>query len=211
MNKNDEHSHEENAPEGFSGDSSRIWIHEVTPALAAQVSNAIWDIAQKNPGPILLYIDSPGGDVDAMATIIAAMESIPNPIITVAMGKAMSAGAIILAHGDMRLVSPHARVMVHEVSSGAIGNVNDMVADAQENVRVNDYWMRRMAKVTGRTVKQFKKLFTNERRELYFGPQEAVEFGLADAVGVPNVVTNATFTVSVFQKPEKVKKAAKKK
>jgi ATP-dependent protease ClpP protease subunit len=97
-------------------------------------------------------------------------------------------------------------VMVHELSSGTSGNVNDFLADAHEAARMNDYWMEQLAHDTGKNLKALRKIFTNERRDIYFSPQEAVDFGLADAVGVPILQPQLTFDIQVLTKtPQKRK------
>jgi ATP-dependent Clp protease protease subunit len=104
------------------------------------------------------------------------------------MGKAMSAGAILLSHGDYRFVAPFARVMIHEVSGGVAGNINDVTSDAAEMARLNNKFMELFAKnceIKG-GMKGLKKLF-KEGRDLYLTAEQAVELGVADSIGVPRL------------------------
>lgn len=167
-----------------------VWLNAVTEASARDLVAALLRTTYLDPNrPIMLYIDSPGGEVSAMNAILNAMDSIPNKIVTICMGRAYSAAAVILAHGDLRFIGPHGRVMIHEISGGAIGNIVDVAADAQEMDILNRAYLELLAKdckVKGGT-KALRKLFA-QRRDCYFSPQEAVDFGLADAVGVPRLV-----------------------
>ena len=61
--------------------------------------------------------------MDCLASMIETMDEVPNPIITVAHGMAMSCGAVLLSHGDIRFVGKNSRIMVHEVSGGRAQHV----------------------------------------------------------------------------------------
>ena len=76
--------------------------------------------------PIIVYINTPGGRADGLMTMIAVLDSVPNQLITVALGQAHSAGAILLSHGDVRFVSPVSRVMIHQIQGGAVGCIDDI-------------------------------------------------------------------------------------
>lgn len=168
--------------------NNRIWVTEFNSESAARFTLQVLEEVEKDSAkPIVVFIDSYGGEVDALSTMISVMDSVPNPIVTVAMGKAMSCGAMLLAHGNVRCAAPHARIMIHEVTAGSHGNINDLLTDAKENDRVNKYWMEILAKDCGKDVNKFKELFRNDRRDIYLTPAEAVEFGLADKVGIPHV------------------------
>ena len=108
------------------GNDPEIWVHQFNEE-RAQIFRMEVFMASKMGGkkrPLVVYIDSYGGAADALASMIQTMDSVPNEIVTVCYGKAMSAGAILLSHGDVRFCSPHSRVMVHEVSAGTVGDVH---------------------------------------------------------------------------------------
>jgi ATP-dependent Clp protease protease subunit len=178
-------------------DNNRIWVRAFTPESAEQFGNKVLDASAADSGaPILIYIDSPGGQVDALATMISVMDSVPNHFFTVALGTAFSAGAMLLAHGDDRFATQHSRIMVHQISGGAMGHINDLLTDAKEMERLGDYWMGMLAKDCGKTVKQFKKLF-DERRDIYMTAPEAVKFGIIDSIGLPHVMRQQRFVYDV--------------
>jgi ATP-dependent Clp protease protease subunit len=71
--------------------------------------------------PVWLMIDSPGGAVDAGLVLIDVMKTVKSPVYTVVVSKAYSMGAIIAVFGAKRFIFPHATMMFHEASYGAIG------------------------------------------------------------------------------------------
>ncbi|MDE2425766.1 MAG: ATP-dependent Clp protease proteolytic subunit [Elusimicrobia bacterium] len=169
-------------------DEDFIWVNNFTEESAKQFVYKLLKLSKKDKSkPILVYIDSYGGIVDSLATMLAAMDSVKNDIVTVCVGKAMSCGSILLSHGDIRYVAPHSSVMVHEISFGAWGNFNDVVVEAEEVKRMNKYFMELLAKNCGKSYSEFKKVFKNERRNIYLDPQEALKFGIADKIGIPTI------------------------
>ena len=137
--------------------------------------------------PIIIHIDSYGGVVDALAAMIEILESVPNPIHTVAAGKAMSCGAFLLSYGDERYCGEHSTIMVHEVSGGAAGNVDDIENEAREIRRINELWFGRMADWIGlKSVKELKaRLKKVQARDVYLDAKKAKAFGIVDHIGVP--------------------------
>lgn len=169
-------------------DDDFIWVTEFDEESAKDFTEQALRLSSKDPArPLLVYIDSYGGMVDSLATMISVLDSVPNKIVTVCMGKAMSCGAMLLSHGDERFVAPYGRVMVHEMSDSTMGNVNDVKVDAAELTRMNEQWMDWLAKNCGTTVKQLSRRFTNKKRNVFLTPDQAIKFGLADKVGVPKI------------------------
>jgi ATP-dependent Clp protease protease subunit len=192
-----------------------IWVNEFTEESAQEFREAILEETKGDPQrPVTIYIDSYGGQVDALSKMIETMDEIPNPIVTVAVGKAMSCGAMLLSHGDVRLCGRHARVMVHEISSGTAGDVHDMNADALETKRLNRYFMGLLAKNCG--IKggydALRKIIKNQDgRDHYMDAAEALKFGIVDAVGMPRVNRMKLYQVEVVPPksnlPAKTKKS----
>lgn len=175
--------------------SDVIWVNEFTEGAAKKFCEEMLKASQKDSHqPLVVYIDSYGGAVDALAAMIAVIDTVPNQVITACTGKAMSCGAILLSHGDYRLVSPHGRVMIHEVSSVTWGNVNDIKTDTKETDRLNKYFMDLLARNCG--LKSAKDLpFSNERRDWYLNATESVKFGIVDEIGTPRVEKIVRFDV----------------
>lgn len=155
--------------------------------------------------PIIIYIDSYGGNVDAFNSMLAILKSIPNTIITVCQGKAMSAGAALLAIGDVRFCDADARIMIHEASGGAAGNVDDIKTDATELTRLNFQVMNLIANRCGKTYEQLKGIIKhNEGRDLYLTAQEAKDIGIIDFIGLPMIRPTISYSIECIPTKKKV-------
>lgn len=184
--------------------NDEIWVNEFTIEKAQEFRDQVLEKAIKPDVPIVIRINSPGGMVDALAMMLETMDELPNPFITVCYGLAASCGAILLSHGDVRWVTQHSRVLVHEVSSATSGDVHDMHADAIETKRLNKHFMGLLARncgIKGGYDGLRKLIKAHDGRDIYLDAESAVKFGIADAVGVPKVVT-ATLH-EVFTAPTK--------
>lgn len=178
--------------------AGEIWVTKFDEEHAQKFRVAVLDAARGDSSkPIIIHVDSYGGYVDALAKMIETMDEVSNPIVTVCMGKAMSCGAILLSHGDVRFLGRHSRVMVHEISSGTIGNVHDMKDDVKETVRLNEQFMGLLANNCG--FKNYDELRTilkaQDGRDLYLSGEEAVKFGIVDAIGLPRIASKTFYEV----------------
>lgn len=177
----------------------RITINAFTEEAAAKFNNLVFKVSEKDDHePIIIYIDSYGGYVDGLMSMISVMDSVPNPFITVATGKAMSAGAVLLSHGDIRCIGKHARVMLHEMSAAAIGNINDIKTDTAEHERLNDYLVSLLAQNCKKTSKQLRRLWGKDR-DLYMNAKQSVEFGIADHIGIPIINKYSAFDMNFLK------------
>ena len=130
---------------------------------------------------ISLYINSPGGSVyDGMA-IYDTMNFIKPDVATYGIGLQASMGAFLLSSGakGKRFCLPHAKVMIHQPSSGTHGKVTDMEIDMKETLEVKEMLAKIMAKNTGQKLAKVK--FDMER-DYWMTPDEAVKYGLVDKV-----------------------------
>ena len=141
--------------------------------------------------PITVYIDSYGGYVDSLNSMLATMRQIPNQFVTVCMGKAMSCGAVLLAAGDFRFIDEGARAMIHQSSSGVIGPTETQQNDVNENKRLNKQMMGIILERCGKSMTDFKEAISkslhqdDDARNLYLDAQESLDFGLVDFIGMP--------------------------
>jgi ATP-dependent Clp protease protease subunit len=144
--------------------------------------------------------------------MIETLDNVPNTVITVAVGKAMSCGAILLSHGDVRFCGPNSRIMIHEISSGTIGDVHDMKADTQEVQRLNTHFMGLLARNCGfKNYDEIRKLIkAQDGRDRYLNANEAIEFGIVDVVGMPHVTSQIMYEINVLpSKPSLTRKRIK--
>ena len=156
---------------------------EITDDLASVVIAELLYLEAENPEePIYLYINTPGGSCSAGLSIIDTMNFIKCPVYTFVTGTAESMGSVIFASGEKghRLMLPHAKVMLHQVSFGAQGNIQDNVISYEEGVKINDTLMTMLGELSGgKSMEEIKKLTV---RDLWLTAEESVEFGIADKV-----------------------------
>lgn len=139
-------------------------------------------LESENPDKdIHLYINSPGGIVNAGLAIYDTVQFVKPDVSTVCIGQAASMGALILAGGTKgkRFSLPHARMMIHQPLGGFQGQASDIDIHAREILRVRERLNKIMVKHTGQSM---KKIQQDTDRDYFMDAQEAVEFGLVDEV-----------------------------
>lgn len=130
---------------------------------------------------ITMYINSPGGSVSDCLAIYDVMNYIKPDVKTVCIGMAASAAAFILAAGTKgkRYALANSRIMLHQVSSGASGHIEDMKISLKEADCLNNIMRNELSIMTGRSVAQLKK---DLDRDYYVGAEEAKKYGVIDEV-----------------------------
>jgi ATP-dependent Clp protease protease subunit len=132
---------------------------------------------------IVMYINSPGGSFTAMTAIYDTMQYIRPEVMTVVLGQAASAAAVLAAAGTpgKRLALPNARVLIHQpaTSGGGGGQASDIEIQAAEILRMRTWLEETLSKHSNRTVEQVNK---DIDRDKILGAQEALEYGLIDQV-----------------------------
>ncbi|MDN5670188.1 MAG: ATP-dependent Clp protease proteolytic subunit [Renibacterium salmoninarum] len=130
---------------------------------------------------IYLYINSPGGSHTALMAILATMDFIRPEVATVCMGQAASASAVLLAAGakGKRSLLAHARVLLHQPSGQGRGTLADLSVHAREMARVRAQVEEVLAERTGQSLEVLRN---DTLRDKIFTAQEAVDYGLADAI-----------------------------
>ena len=131
--------------------------------------------------PIQMFINSPGGVINAGLAIYDTMHFIQAPIATIAVGLAASFGTILLCAGTpgMRYALPNATIHVHQPLGGAQGQQSDIEIAAQEIKRQRvliDGILRRHTKMSDEQITQYTD------RDYYMDAHRAVELGVVDAI-----------------------------
>src|SRR6201994_2688259 len=130
---------------------------------------------------ISLYINSPGGSAYAGMAIYDAMQHVKPDVSTVCIGIGMSAAAMILSGGapGKRYALPNAKVMIHQGSAGFRGTPADIQIAAKEVLEMT----RRMAEIiASHTGQEVEQVLRDIDRDRFMTPEEAVDYGLVDAV-----------------------------
>lgn len=163
--------------------NSRI-VHcfgEIEENMAESIIAQLLYLDAQSNDDIQFYINSYGGDVTAGLAIYDTLQHINSNVRTICVGKAMSMGAVLLSGGTKgkRFVLPNATVMIHQVLGGAKGQSSDVEIEAAELKRTKDALNHILADNCDKT---FEEVVKDTDRNFYLHGQEAVDYGIVDAV-----------------------------
>lgn len=130
---------------------------------------------------ICMYINSPGGEIDAMYAILDCMHYVTPDIATIGFGRCISAGSLILASGTKgkRSVLPNTNIMIHELSGGVSGKAGDMRGTYKHIEFLYEKMSRQYAQITGQKLIKVKK---DMARDHFLTAEEAIKYGLIDTI-----------------------------
>ncbi len=141
--------------------------------------------AKNSTKDISLYINSPGGEVDAGLAIYDTMNFIKSKVNVICVGLAASMAAVLLSSGEKgkRYALPHSRIMIHQPLGGAQGQASDIKIQAEQILKIRDVINDILAKNTGKSIEEIEK---DTNRDYYLTPEEALKYGLIDEILVKN-------------------------
>ena len=160
-------------------------VGQVEDHMANLIVAQLLFLESENPDKdIHLYINSPGGAVNAGLAIYDTMQFIKPDVSTVCIGQAASMGALILAGGakGKRFALPHSRMMVHQPMGGFQGQATDFDIHAREILRVRERLNQIMVNHTGRAMDQIKD---DTDRDYFMDAEQAKAYGLVDDIIQP--------------------------
>ncbi|MTI59898.1 MAG: ATP-dependent Clp endopeptidase proteolytic subunit ClpP [Firmicutes bacterium] len=155
---------------------------QVTDHLANLVIAQLLFLEADDPDKdIYLYINSPGGSVTAALAMYDTIQYIKPDVVTICMGQAASAGALLLASGEKgkRYALPYARVMIHQPAGGVQGKATEAEIHIKELLRIRETLNQILANHTGKDVERIKK---DVEQDYFMTAEEAVEYGIIDEV-----------------------------
>lgn len=158
---------------------------EINDQVANVVVAQLLFLKTENPSqPVKLYINSPGGNINAGLAILDTMQYTQNKdfqIHTYCIGQAVSMAALLLAGGTKgcRWALPNSRVMLHQPYGGIGGTSEDMAIQAKEILELKGITSKLMSKFTGQTVEQILK---DSERDKYFSAEKALDYGIIDHI-----------------------------
>tara|TARA_R110000824_G_scaffold248115_3_gene437230 strand:+ start:489 stop:1091 length:603 start_codon:yes stop_codon:yes gene_type:complete len=147
---------------------------------------------------IPIIIDSYGGQVYSLMSMIAAIKTSELPIATIVEGKAMSCGAILFSFGEQgrRFMDPNATLMIHDVSSMNWGKIEELKASVAETDRLNDKVYKMMAQNCGKRDDYFMKLVDKKKHADWFlDADEAKKHNLANHLRLPSMKVNVDVSI----------------
>jgi ATP-dependent Clp protease protease subunit len=139
-------------------------------------------LAQEDPDrDIQMYINSPGGSVDAGLAIYDTMHLIQPPVATLCVGIAASMAAWLLAGGEKgkRQALPNSRILIHQASSGFRGTAADIEVQARELLRLEARMQELLAADTGQTA---ERIAHDINRDYWMSAVEAQQYGIVDTI-----------------------------
>jgi ATP-dependent Clp protease protease subunit len=130
---------------------------------------------------IMIYINSPGGSFTALTAIYDTMQFVRPDVMTICLGQAASAAAVLLAGGSKgkRMALEHSRILIHQPSSEGGGQASDIEIQAREIARMRALLEELIARHSTRTPEQ---IALDIERDKILTASEAVEYGLIDQV-----------------------------
>lgn len=137
------------------------------------------DIPVEERKPILLYVASNGGDVDAGFTLIDAILCSETPVYVINQGYQYSMGFLIGLAGHKRFAMPHAKFLMHDGSQF----IYNSGAKAQDQMEFNKKWEERIKQyVLSRTHITSEMYDKQMRKEWYMFADEAKALGVVDCI-----------------------------
>ena len=155
---------------------------EVNDTTASLIVSQLLFLESEDPEKdISLYIMSPGGSVTAGMAIYDTMQFVKCDVSTICMGMAASMGAFLLSGGTKgkRLALPNAEIMIHQPSGGARGQATEIKIVAENILKTKKKLNEILAQNTGKPYEQIER---DTERDNYMSAQEALEYGIIDAV-----------------------------
>jgi ATP-dependent Clp protease protease subunit len=151
---------------------------EVANVIVAQLLFLQQDDADRD---IHLYVNSPGGEVDAGLAIYDTMQLVAPDVSTTCVGMAASAAAVILAGGakGKRLSLPNSRMLIHQASAGMQGTAADIEIHAREILRLNARVIQLLSADTGQSP---ERIAQDVNRDYWMSAVEARDYGLIDTI-----------------------------
>lgn len=160
--------------------------------------------AAQNTGQAVIpvVIDSYGGQVYSLMSMIASIKASKVPVATIVEGKAMSCGVILASCGakGKRYISEDATLMIHDVSSGAFGKNSEIQASADETARLNKKIYEILADNSDKTVKWFQnQIMERGRADWFVEPESAIDIGICDKIGIPSLDINVSVDIKFLE------------
>ena len=149
---------------------------------------------------IPVVIDSYGGQVYSLMSMVGAINAAEIPVATIVEGKAMSCGAILFSCGEegLRFIDPNATLMIHDVSSMDFGKVEELKAGAAEADRLNEIVYKMMARNCGKKDDYFMKIVDKKKHADWFlDAEEAKKHGLANQIRLPKLDINVSVDIEL--------------
>src|SRR5215213_8867685 len=139
-------------------------------------------LAREDPDKdIVLYVNSPGGYVNAGLAIYDTMQLIQPDVSTTCVGMAASMGAVLLTGGaaKKRYSLPNSTIMIHQAAGGFEGTAADIEIRAREILRLQQRIKEILSYHTGQDMERIAR---DMDRDFFMSADAAKEYGLVDDI-----------------------------
>jgi len=177
-----------------------ITVNEFTEKTALEFSAKMTLAHNTGQKVIPIVIDSYGGQVYSLMSMIAEIRAASLPIATIVQGKAMSCGAVLTTFGaqGMRFMDPDATFMIHDVSSMSWGKIAEMKAGVDEAERLNKKIFAMMDKNCNQPEGFFmKKLKKKDRADWYLTAKKCKKHNIINHLRMPTMKINVSCDIEV--------------
>ena len=159
----------------------------LTGSIDSEMANAFLSqllyLEEESNEPITIYINSPGGEVNAGLMIYDAIQGSNLTINMICTGIAASMAALLLAGGQKgkRYILKHSKVMIHEplIANGVGGSATSIKNISESILETREIVNGILAVHTGRSIEEINDATSFDN---FMNAQEAVEFGLCDVI-----------------------------
>ncbi len=150
---------------------------EINMKVAQEITQKLLFLDADNQDVIKIFINSPGGHVEAGDTIHDMIRFVQSPVKVVGTGWVASAGALIYAAAEKenRYCLPNTRFLLHQPAGGASGQASDIAIEAEEIIKMRHRLNMIFANQTGQPIEKVEK---DTDRNFWMTATEAVEYGL---------------------------------
>ena len=154
---------------------------EVDKDLAEKVVTQLLLLEAAGDDPIKVFIDSPGGDVDAGFAIFDMMRFVKPDVYTIGMGLVASAGSLILlaAPKEHRLAFPNSHYLIHQPLSGIRGVATEIEIHAKELEKLRIKLNQLISEETGQKITRVEK---DTDRDYWMNAEESIDYGLVSKI-----------------------------
>lgn len=163
-------------------ESNEFYIFdEFDNTLAESFTQWVHSKSRLAPTNLTVFIQSPGGCVDSLMSMLNAMKSSTHAFTTIATGSIASAAFMFFISGDMRIVYDYTLCMSHQYSWAAFGKHHELEAKSKAFELTQKLFLHHYKKNSKLTKAKVKKLLL-PAHDVYLTPAEMLEYGLADEI-----------------------------
>lgn len=179
-----------------------IHVNKFDEASVKQFRDEFMDAHETGQEIVPIVIDSFGGSVHSVLAMADLIKTTDKIVATVALGKAMSCGSILLTcgHEGYRFASPTSTIMIHDIALGAFGKIEEVKSNSKEGERLNRLVFGMMEKNCGLK----KDFLLNKLRKEYnsanwfLTPQVAKKNNIVNHIKIPKLITKVTVTTELL-------------